>query len=151
MRVYLDVSCLNRPLDDQSQLRIRAESEAVISILNRIYLGEIELAYSEMAEREINAIPDAERRRRVRSFLPPHVPRHILDESIIVRARALKRLGIHSADALHVAFAEAAKADILLSCDDQLCRIGRRNSERLNVQVANPVDWLESQSDDTFD
>ena len=32
-RIYLDVCCLNRPFDDQSQPRIRLESETILIIL----------------------------------------------------------------------------------------------------------------------
>lgn len=32
-KIYADIYCLNRPLDNLEQLRIRLESEAVISIL----------------------------------------------------------------------------------------------------------------------
>jgi hypothetical protein len=35
MKVYLDVSCLNRPFDDKSQPRIHLEAEAVMAILDR--------------------------------------------------------------------------------------------------------------------
>ena len=34
--VYLDVCCLNRPFDDQTQDRIRLESEAVLLILTTL-------------------------------------------------------------------------------------------------------------------
>jgi hypothetical protein len=30
LRIYLDACCLNRPFDDQTQERIRLESEAVL-------------------------------------------------------------------------------------------------------------------------
>jgi hypothetical protein len=33
VKIYLDVSCLNRPFDDQGQVRIRLETEAVTIIL----------------------------------------------------------------------------------------------------------------------
>ena len=33
MRIYLDMCCLKRPFDDQSQPRIRLETEAVLSLL----------------------------------------------------------------------------------------------------------------------
>ena len=33
--VYLDVCALNRPLDDQSQMRIRLEADAVSLILSQ--------------------------------------------------------------------------------------------------------------------
>jgi hypothetical protein len=34
--IYLDVCCLNRPFDDQTQERIRLEAEAVLRILANI-------------------------------------------------------------------------------------------------------------------
>lgn len=36
MRLYIDLSCFNRPFDDQLQDRIHLETEAVFGILNRI-------------------------------------------------------------------------------------------------------------------
>ncbi len=33
MRLYLDTSCVKRPFDDQSQSRIRLETEAIVLIL----------------------------------------------------------------------------------------------------------------------
>jgi len=42
MKIYLDACCLNRPFDDQSQARIRVESEIIIFILSRIYEKEWE-------------------------------------------------------------------------------------------------------------
>ena len=36
MKLYLDVSCLNRPFDDQNQARIRIETVAVTLIFERI-------------------------------------------------------------------------------------------------------------------
>jgi hypothetical protein len=33
MRIYVDMCCLKRPFDDQSQPRIRLESEAVLALL----------------------------------------------------------------------------------------------------------------------
>ena len=41
-RIYLDACCLNRPFDDQSQDRIRLESEAIVLILNRAERTELD-------------------------------------------------------------------------------------------------------------
>ncbi|HSW44151.1 MAG TPA: hypothetical protein VLM89_01100 [Phycisphaerae bacterium] len=61
MRVYLDVSCLNRPFDDQTQPRIRLEAEAVGLILKHVDLGKWRAVSSQMADIEIAAIAQAER------------------------------------------------------------------------------------------
>jgi hypothetical protein len=70
MRIYLDVSCLNRPFDDQSQLRIRLESEAVLAILQETQRGFWTQISSEMALIEIGANPNLERQGQVALLLP---------------------------------------------------------------------------------
>lgn len=42
MRIYLDVCCLNRPFDDQTQIRIHLEAEAILSIIQSVDDGEWE-------------------------------------------------------------------------------------------------------------
>ena len=62
MKVYLDACCLNRPFDDQSQDRIRLESEAIIIILNLLYKGEWKWIGSEALEIEIENNPNIEKK-----------------------------------------------------------------------------------------
>jgi predicted nucleic acid-binding protein len=63
------------------------------------------------------------------------------------RASELEVLGFKPADAVHVAAAERAQAEVLLSCDDRLCRLAKRCQGDLHVVVANPVDWLKESED----
>ncbi len=145
MKIYLDVSCLNRPFDDQSQSRIRLESEAVTILLDHIDAGRWEQVSSRMAEIETSAITDDIRRRRVLQLLP--ASRIDLSSSIFDRARELVNLGLHAADAMHVAAAETLDADVLLTCDDRLLRRNRKIADEFSVRIANPVDWLKEQDD----
>jgi predicted nucleic acid-binding protein len=147
LRLYLDVSCLNRPFDDQSQARIRLETEAISVILERVDSGQWTQVSSEVALLEIDAIADGDRRARVRLLLPEEKDILKLTAATFQRAAALQRLGFKPADALHVAAAEEAGADVLLSCDDRLCRRARRHRQKLRVQVANPLDWLREMGD----
>gem|GEM_PF-6101406 len=39
MRIYLNCCCLQRPLDDQTQPRIKVEAEAVLAILAAVNSG----------------------------------------------------------------------------------------------------------------
>lgn len=48
---------------------------------------------------------------------------------------------------MHVASAERSKVDVLLSCDDRLCRLAKRCRRDLQVEVANPIDWLKEMED----
>lgn len=145
MSIYLDVSCLNRPFDDQRQDRVRLEAEAVLLILKRIEEGELALVSSEVVELEVNAIPDEERRERVALILPPLDVRGILSQESLSRSAELERLGFKPADALHVAAAEQSQVEILLSCDDRLCRAARRNQDKIRIRVMNPLQWLQEQ------
>jgi hypothetical protein len=70
LKIYLDVSCLNRPFDDESQARIRLEAEAIRLIVERIDAGEWQHVSSDAAVLETEAIPDSDRRERVRLLLP---------------------------------------------------------------------------------
>ena len=41
MRVYLDNCCYNRPFDDQSQLKVRLETEAKLAIQAMMRIGAV--------------------------------------------------------------------------------------------------------------
>lgn len=140
MKIYMDVSCLNRPFDDQTQLRIRLESEAIIMVLKRIDSGQWTQVSSRMADIEINAIPDAERRMRVLRLLPTDTME--LTPSVFERAKILVERGLRAADAVHVAAAEALHADVFLICDYRLVRGCFRIRGFLKVEVHTPDVWF---------
>jgi hypothetical protein len=62
VRVYLDNWCLNRPFDDQRQMRVRLEAEATLCIQEHIRRGTLELVWSYMLDFENAANPFEERR-----------------------------------------------------------------------------------------
>ncbi|HEV3310430.1 MAG TPA: PIN domain-containing protein [Chloroflexota bacterium] len=148
MKLYLDVSCLNRPFDDQSQMRIRLEADAVLLILEQCDRGDWHHVSSEIAQIEISAMAEDERRARVQLLLPDENAILRIAEDVRERATNLQKRGFKPADALHVAAAEKLEADVLLSCDDRLCRLARRHRRLLNVEVVNPLDWLKEIGDD---
>ena len=100
-----------------------------------------------MAVIEIDAITNVERHNRVRMLLPESNTIMKLNKVVFERAAKLEGLGFMPADAVHVAAAERAKADVLLSCDDRLCRLAKRRRSDLHVTVANPVEWLKEIED----
>jgi predicted nucleic acid-binding protein len=142
VKIYLNVSCLNRPFDDQEQARIRLEAAAVGMILERVDDGQWVHVSSGIAQIEIDANPDPERRARVHLLLPEVTNIVMLTPEIFARATALELHGFKPADALHVAAAEEV-ADVLLSCDDRFCRAAQRHAKRLRVRVENPLTWLD--------
>ncbi|WP_008308580.1 hypothetical protein [Leptolyngbya sp. PCC 6406] len=141
-RIYLDVCCLNRPLDNSLQERIRLEAEAVLLIYRKCRLREWSLINSEAIEAEIAQDKDAERRLQLQSALEICETKVMLDEVIENRVRELITLGFKPFDATHLACAEAAEADIFLTTDDRLLKRAFRLSNLLNVMVRNPANWF---------
>ena len=60
--VYLDTCSLQRPLDDQSQLRIRLEAEAILSVLDLADERQITIVSSDVLMFEIRKNPHPTRR-----------------------------------------------------------------------------------------
>lgn len=142
MKIYLDVCCLNRPFDDQSQDRIRLESESIVLILGRIETGEWEWFSSEVVDDEIEKTHDPNRRERLK-LLSTHADEVIfVTDDTVKRAIQLQGLGFGGMDALHLACAEGAEVDIFLTTDDRLIRRAGRIANQLQVMIDNPLSWL---------
>ena len=142
MKIYLDVCCLNRPFDDQTQDRIHLESEAVLTILSRCQRGEWQLVGSQVIEFEISQIPDGERRQKV-SILAGLVGLKVLiDEGIRRRAAELQNLGFKPFDALHISSAEKGNTDVFLTTDDNLLQKASQKDIIIKVKIVNPLKWL---------
>lgn len=142
MKIYLDVCCLNRPFDDQSQLKIRLESEAVIVILDRCQSKDWQLVGSEVIDFEISQTPNDDRRGRVSILTSIAQSKIVVDRKIVNRAMELQELGVKHFDALHISCAEKEKVDVLLTTDDKLLRKISKKNIIVNVRVANPLGWL---------
>jgi len=143
-KIYLDVCCFNRPFDNQTQERIRLEAEAILLILKRFELGEWQWISSETMDFEIAQTPSVERKNRVNSLMASIFPHFVLlDTNLIKRGEALENKGFGTYDALHVACAEHGQADVFLTTDDKLLRLGIRYSPQLNVRIENPLKWFQ--------
>jgi predicted nucleic acid-binding protein len=142
-KIYFDTCCLNRPFDDQTQERIRLESEAVLVIISRIEKGEWDWIGSDVLMDEIEQTPDTQKLSRAR-LLSGFIKQMIeIGEKEAKRAKDLQKEGFQVFDALHLACAESAKADVFLSTDDRLLKLAKRISKRLKIRVMNPLTWVE--------
>jgi len=150
MKIYLDVCCLNRPFDDQTQDRIHLESEAVVLILKHIRSGNWEWISSEAVDYEVGQIPNMERRQRVESLIRYAARTVRIEESLVKRASELKAIGFGAYDALHLACAEHSNADVFLTTDDKLLGLSRKCSHSLKVKVDNPLMWLREVIEDEY-
>lgn len=142
MKLYLDVCCLNRPFDDQTQDRIHLEAESILLILKYIRSKKWEWFNSEVVEYEVRQTSDAERRRRLEMLLSHADHKIIIEEAVISRAATLEKIGFDPYDALHLACAEYSGVDVFLTTDDKLLRLANRVGSQLVTPVKNPLTWL---------
>lgn len=125
-QVYLDVCALNRPLDDQNQMRIRLEADAVLLILSHARARTLCIVVSPVHFSEAVANPDLAKREHVQLLLKDVGTEVAVDMGLTRdRAKQLHGLGLGAADAAHVAFAELAGCDFV-TVDDRLLRQLRR-------------------------
>lgn len=61
-RIYFDTSALSRPFDDQGQLRIRLEAEAIEHLVRAVRERTLEWISSDIVMFEVRKCPDEERR-----------------------------------------------------------------------------------------
>jgi len=141
MRLYVDLSCFNRPFDDQGQERIRLETEAVFVVLTRIMEGKDTLLWSWVMSFENDKHPNPDRRDEIAVWEARAERSVSLSNKLEERARQISELGIAGLDAVHLASAEEGRADVLLTCDDVLVRRSRRRT--LALRVLNPVAYFE--------
>ena len=142
MKIYLDACCLNRPFDDQSQSRIRLESEAILIIINRMHSKEWVWIGSEVLIVELENTPDFEKRGYLKALASGIHKNITLTEVQIRRANVLENLGFKPFDAMHISCSESANADVFLTTDDKLQKTAKREENNLNVKIANPLSWL---------
>ena len=109
-RVYFDTCALNRPFDDQSQVRIRIEAEAVEHLLRAVEDGRLEWILSDLILFEVRKCPDEERREMLEMLCHEATERVTLSEELGRRARELRARGLRDMDALHLAAAEWGEA-----------------------------------------
>jgi predicted nucleic acid-binding protein len=144
-RLYLDTCCLNRPFDDQSQERVREETWAILLVLAHVALGIWEGIGSDVVDQEVAKIRDPARRLQVQRMARAGTIYVTAEPDHALRGFALEALGFSTYDALHIACAESAGADVLLTTDDAMLSRSRRVRSAIHVRVENPVTWMQEE------
>lgn len=140
MRIYLDTCCLNRPYDDQSNLRISLETQAVAYIMELVKDKRIDLISSFVLHYENSNNPYELRRKQIKNFLCQYAIEDVGPE----RKEEIKKIGaqiimsgIKVRDAYHVACAIFAQCDYFLSTDDRLLKYASSQ-----ITLLNPVNLI---------
>jgi predicted nucleic acid-binding protein len=142
MKIYLDCCSLQRPFDDRSQLRIRVEAEAILSVLSLFESGELELINSDAIELEVGNISDWERRFFCQQFLLKIKDKIKVNEEVEKLARKYVSNGIKPLDALHLALASVSGADFFCTCDDTFYKKAKSEGFQ-NMKIVKPMELIE--------
>lgn len=141
MKIYMDTCCLNRPFDDQSNPRIRLESEAIKTIITFVEKNVWSLVGSFVLDFEIKNISDDKKYRSIKKINTLSSYYVKATPQIQARARKFEKIILQAFDATHLASAEG-NADILLTTDDRFIKRSK-NIKDLEISVENPLKWLE--------
>jgi predicted nucleic acid-binding protein len=140
LRLYFDNNVYNRPSDDLSIPRNRAEARAIEELLVRVEAGEVKVVSSFIVEFEHSLSPAGVRREEVGALIVGTAGEFVSETpGILHRARSLEGAGIDHRDALHLAIAEHAGVDYFVTCDDKLVR----RAAWAKVAVVSPLDLVE--------
>jgi predicted nucleic acid-binding protein len=124
---------LKRPFDDQTQARIRLETEAIDAILAYCRDKSHSLIGSEVLAYENQRNPDAERRGFAQSLLALAAETVAHRPEITQRANDWRAAGVSLLDALHLATAEGAGAEVFVTADDRLRKQAARIPSTLRI------------------
>ena len=136
--VYLDTCAIQRPLDDQGQLRIRLEAEAVLGVLSACAAGAAHLLASDMHAVETARNPHPTKRDFAEDVLALVGEMAPLTEGVQRRAESYVAEGLRAPDALHLASAVEQSADYFCTTDDKLVRVAERLDTK-GVRVVSPL------------
>ena len=142
MTIYLDTCAIQRPFDDQTQLRIALESEVVLAIIKRVENGKMDLISSEVLLLETENNPHPRRRAFAHDVLSLAKQTIEITEIVEEKARVYADFGIGAFDAAHLAAAVHGGADIFCTTDD-IFHQRALQADTQTTQVFTPLEWAE--------
>lgn len=143
MIIYFDPCCYGREHDRQTHLRIIIETIAIHGIIELCRIAGYTIVGSPAVAAEIQRNPDVKRRDATKDFFLQTADRIIRPSAdAIKRARWLHEQGLGAMDSLHLAIAETAGADVLITVDDGFERVCV-NKKLSAVRVINPLKFIQ--------
>jgi predicted nucleic acid-binding protein len=139
MMLYLDNCCYNRPQDDQSSERVEAETDAILKIIGKRHINGHIIVGSPVVDFEIQRNPNIKERDAAMTLYRNTIDSYVIPSEIdFGRAKIFMKVGLGVMDSYHLAAAEAAGADVLITVDKDFERIST-NKKLSRVIVINPL------------
>jgi len=124
-----------------AQVRVQREVKAIMDTVQLCGTAGIPIIGSAAIRAELDDIGNYAKRECVRDFYEEVITVELTEtDSIIERALELTTYKIGNLDAYHIAFAEAAETDYLLTTDDRFERAAEKLD--LKTKIINPINFL---------
>ena len=136
-RIYLDNCCFNRPYDDQTQPRIRFETQAKLYIQKTVFERKVELVWSYILKFENSRNPFAAKKNAIGRWEKLSSSFVSMSDEIVAAAEKIMAAGVKNADALHVACAIAGNCHYFITVDKRL--LGYRDNR---IIICNPIEFF---------
>ncbi|MDR2706124.1 MAG: PIN domain-containing protein [Planctomycetaceae bacterium] len=138
-RIYLDNCCYNRPFDDQTQIKVAAETKAKLRIQQLIMDRTLELVVSFISRYENNKNPNLSNRNSIDEFFNYAVEYIDNEQSGNIKQRTFEimKYGIKVKDALHLACAIEAQCNYFVTTDSDF-----QKYRSVDIVICNPVGFL---------
>ena len=136
-RIYLDNCCFNRPYDDQTQTRVRFETQAKLHIQKMVFERKVELVWSYVLKYENSRNPFEAKRSAIAGWEKLSSLFVSMSDEIVATAEKITTTGVKNTDALHVACAIAATCQYFITVDKRL--LGYTDSR---IIICNPIEFF---------
>lgn len=153
MRLYLDTNIYCRPLDNQKDKRIFNETEAIFTIIDRTSNFGTVIVSSDYVKFEIKRIYGELKRKNVSGFEEVLCQVNVSSSKKLINLanNFMSECNLSALDSLHTAAACVAKADYLLTCDDEITNASSCIEESASIRgyklkVRNPIKYLEEEN-----
>ena len=146
LRVYPDTNVYFRPFDNCTNIRIELEANAVLLFWEYVRSQSIICLFSQLISLEVTAAPK-EKCEKAMTFLQLTTKRINFSPGVTKQAKRLvSQLRLPPYDALHLAYAAEGKADVLLTCDDDVLTKSIDieeffSAQNISLRVQNPIEW----------
>ena len=133
---------MNRPFDEQTDERVILETEAILGIIDHCETDNDWCFFSsDVLDDEISRIVHPIKKQKLLALYHSASTHIAINDTIIEQAKMYEQYGLCPFDSLHLACAEYARADVLLTTDKKFVRHANQ-STILQTRVANPLVWL---------
>ena len=137
LKIYLDNCTFNRPFDNQSQIKIRLETESKLYIQSGIRERKYSLVWSYMLDYENNDNPYEDKKNAIspwKEIADDYCPS---SDDILALGVKIMDYGTRAKDALHIACAVKSGCEYFITTDNRLI-----NKAITNIRIVNPIDFI---------